>query len=175
MSKEVAYVPVSQVKENQVAAPTKIDTPSYPDRGVAYAGYSKTPLSGNQFILNPQTPWTFTQFITSFVGVQVHTLGYPDKGKTLYIKSLQIGTSISAVDANSHITLFDYPKGGVTPKTLFKMGLLRSEHINFTFDVPLKVEGYYDSSSIPSGLTLYVSSGAATLNTVVINMQGWIE
>lgn len=173
--KEVAYVPITQVKENQVNAPTKIEEPQYPDKGVSYAGYSKTTLSGNQFILNPQTPWFYVLVRPSFIGIESHPLPYPEAGKKLYISSMQINTSISAVDVNSYIEILSEAPGVGNYTTLFKTALLRSETTNFYFSVPLVVSDSYNPNITPTGLTINISSGAATLNVTSINLQGWIE
>lgn len=52
---DIAFKPLTPVKAQDVQAPTKIDTPDYPDKGTTYAGYSKTLYSGNTYQLNPQS------------------------------------------------------------------------------------------------------------------------
>lgn len=47
--KLVAYKPVSSTQN--VEAPSKIDTPQYPDQGVAFAGYSKKYIGNGQYKL----------------------------------------------------------------------------------------------------------------------------
>lgn len=65
MAKAVVYKTPSEVKEAIINAPKEIDKPDYPDRGISYAGFSKTLRSGNNYELNPQTQedlnfnWTF--------------------------------------------------------------------------------------------------------------------
>lgn len=55
MVKPIAYVGIGTQQNPNIQAPTKIDTPQYPDKYVDYAGYSKVSLSNNQFRLSPQT------------------------------------------------------------------------------------------------------------------------
>ncbi len=48
------YKPATQADDVIINAPKEIDKPEYPDKGVSYAGFSKTLLSGSNYQLNPQ-------------------------------------------------------------------------------------------------------------------------
>lgn len=136
---------------------------------MSYAGYSKTPLSNNQFRLNPQELKNITYELSALVGVTSNTMMYPSDGKTLFISSAQINTSITAADVNSYVEFVD--KSNIVWKT----AIMRSETNNFNFNPPLMFKEQYDSSITPSGFVIIVSSGAATINKITINLQGWIE
>lgn len=171
MAAPVAYVPINNSKIPDSQAPTKIDTPQYPDKGVSYAGYSKTPLSGNQFRLNPQEILNYTFSDTNKVNVLVsESCGFPENDKTLYITSMQIHTSVPAVTAGSYIQLSSYPK------VIYKQELVRSETVHIVFPTPLVCSAQYSSSVTPSGLELKYSTGAGgTINSISVNLQGWTE
>ena len=163
-----AYVPSDkgknppEIKDNQ--------TQPYPEEGTTYGAYSKSKIKPKE--LNYQAPVNFVLVRPSFSGIEIHSFNeFPPDGKKLYIRSMQINTSISAVDVNSYIKFYSSPSG----KIVFETALLRSETTNLFFDVPLIFEESAKAGVSPSGFTVKISSGAATLNVTSINMQGWTE
>ena len=140
----------------------------FPDSGIKYAGYAKI-RSGNGYKLLKQERFSDTYLAKNSIGVIGIVRGTPDIKHNLFITSMQVDTSITAVDVDSYVSLAD------ANKTIFKQGLVRSETAQYNFDPPLKVENTYNSSITPSGLTFYYSSGLATMNTISINLQGFYE
>lgn len=68
---DVVYKPISLDTTSIIDTPKEIDKPDYPDRGVSYAGYSKTPRSGNSYELNPQIEADIN-FNYSFNGIETN-------------------------------------------------------------------------------------------------------
>lgn len=64
------YKPATQANDVIINAPKEIDKPEYPDKGINYAGFSKTLLSGNNYQLNPQIPADIN-INYSFVGAEL--------------------------------------------------------------------------------------------------------
>lgn len=176
MAKPVAYVGIGTQQTPNIQAPTKIDTPQYPDKGVSYAGYSKTALSNNQYKLNPQEIINYTYSATNKVNVIVsQTIGYPENGKTFYVSSIQIHTSVPALTAGSYIEFNDY-LAGVSGNTVYRQELVRSETIHIAFPTPLVFKNSFITGSTPSGLELKYSTGVGgTINAISVNIQGWVE
>ena len=168
----VAYVPNEKVTKKE--AEQQITIPPYEDDGVKYQKNSKTLKGGNSYQTNPQTPFTCSYTTGQFTGTVVNYLGQPPLGKRLYIKSMQVNTSITAVDLNSTFRL--YCNGTGVSRILFEHALLRSEMVNFNFDTPLLVDiGIPAGGVIGWGAAAYISSGAATINQCSYNIQGWVE
>jgi hypothetical protein len=170
-----AYVPLNQGKFEQ--APKQIDEPQYPDQGVAFAGYSKKLLSGNDYKLYPQTRFSIVDESTSITNTTIQNTVHGDvtrdPTKKIYITSMQIAVSISAIVNDSYASLYDY---GVSGKLLWKTGLLRSGNIEVVFPVPLEISTPYQLGVSPNGLVLQYSTGTgATINKLVWSLQGWSE
>jgi len=167
---EAAFVPQEKITKADVQ---ETSVPPYEDKGVRYQGYSKTLKGGNYYTLNYQTPFSYTNKLASFSGTQFNSIGTPPKFQRLFIKSIQLNTSISAVDVNSYFRIVSSSGANVT--TLFETALLRSETTNFYFEPALIVNNEFNQNITPSGCGYVISSGAATLNCSAINIQGWTE
>lgn len=168
-NKSVAYVPYGNTKEIKELIEQKINSiPPYPDKAVKYAGYYKLPITNNDYQLKPQERFSYVLTRPAFVGIENHSIGVPLEGKTLFVSSIQLHTSISAVDANSYVELRD------TTEVKYRYSLIRSESQQITFNPPLEFKKP-STSSTPSGFVIELSSGAATLNVTSVNIQGFIE
>ncbi len=177
MVKPVAYVGIGTQQNPNIQAPTKIDTPQYPDKGVSYAGYSKIAMSGNQFQLNPQEIVNYHYDTGSKVAVEVIEVlnDVLPNGKTLYITSLQIYFSILNLVADSFIKLEYFSSAGYV--TIWGVNILRNgDGLVANFPTPLKFDNTKKLDSFATGLQLHYSTGAAnTINNISFNFQGWIE
>lgn len=169
--KSVVFTPLNTPPSgDQVNAPSKIEEPQYPDVGVAYAGYSKTPLSSNQFRLNPQTPWHLVLSGTALVGLTDYAIdGTPDlpADKDLYLTAIQLNTSIAAVDADTYVSIRYLV--GVNSTEIWKTQLIRSESRGYLLGTPLK---------LPKNRTeirVRLNASGTTINAFSICLQGWFE
>lgn len=169
------YKPTSNDIPVNIETPREIDKPDYPDIGVKYAGYSKTLISKNNYRLNPQTPWSYTQKTGTLAPgtTIINYLANPPEGKKLYITGLQMGCSVSAIDANTYFKI-DSTTG--TNVTLFQIALLRSEWASYTFNPPLVVDlGVRPNVVVGEGVAVTIASAGVTINQCSYNLQGWIE
>lgn len=171
-NKDVAFVPIAPVKPEQAQeAPTKIDTPQYPDAGVNYANYSKSVFSGNTYRLNKQEPMNFYYLAGPILGVSNYTTGFPKEGKKVYITSMQLTFDIVAENSDSYFSLIN---GSDSSNIKFYLRNLRNGVVQFTFPVPLIFDTAYTGSA-PSGLNIQISAGTSDINSCSINFQGWTE
>lgn len=136
----------------------------YPDVGVEYKGYAKI-FIGNGYKLLKQYPFSDSITDTNVTGTIYYSfLGNPPPvGQTLYVKSMQLNLSVSALDLGSHIRIRD---GGTSGNIVWQWLILRSDGLNFTFDVPLKWKESFVVELVPSGITV---------NSITLAIQGWFE
>lgn len=161
---DIAYVPLAPAPTSEVIAPTKIDIPTYPDKGVAFAGFSKTLLGQNSYKLNPQEPFDFNIDTVCAGGetgfnytISTHT------GKTHYVTDLFI---VAWPNSVNRITLSDPENGKVF---FYKLN-----------DNGAQLIGYYVHFSAPielknNRMRLGLSAAAAATDEYVINIYGWSE
>jgi len=164
-NKETVYVPTAPVSKEQAQAPTKIDTPDYPDKGVGFANYSKTLISGNNFKLNPQIPFDYNVTWTPAGGVTNVTLNLTQSNQNVhYLKKILI----SHYTINSMIiTLSDPLNGRVFLLFRYNNSAFSDRTINFDFDIPLKIE--------TNQIQVTLSAGAVLGDEFNINIYGYSE
>lgn len=166
----VAYVPTSS--DIPALAPQKIEEPSYPDVGTAYAGYSKALMSGNQFKLNPQTPvdWNITNTwgAGSTGGSFTGPSGVLQDGKDFYVTKIIIGNYNGGAVANiDTITL----SSGSSAKLVLRE-LQPSLTGNFLLDLDFLTPIKFDKGQ---GIGITYSNARAAGDFLVLNMYGWAE
>lgn len=164
MAKEVAYVPLIPLIDTEFIAPAKIDTPSYPDKGVAFANFSKTLLTQNSYKLNPQTPFDFNIDTVAAGGETSFTYNIsPNVGKEHYITDIFI---VAWPNAVNRLSLLDPEDGRVFfIKLNDNGGILFGYHIHFT--VPVKMKS--------NRVRLSLSAAATASDEYVLNIYGWSE
>lgn len=166
-----AFVPISKDLPtiSNSNAPSKIDTPNYPDKGVSFAGFSKTLISGNEFKLNPQDELDIN-LSGNFVG-----------GET------QASTNVFSITKDYYVTdaIIDNYRAGLVGQTYeisIKDGndavriLLRelhlcsssAAHLVLHFSVPIKF-------SKGNQCILSFSNARGAGDYILINFYGWLE
>ena len=171
---DVAYKPLGNPKPSDASYEPIKDISTYDDVGVSFKGFSKTKISEGNYKLNPQTRWTYYWKTGTFSTTTIsNDLETPPQGKSLFISSMQLSTSVTAIHEDDYVTLRDYPIVGDSV-IIWETGLLRSGKWQFTFNPPLRFDGPNFPGSTPSGTVLVVSC-ANTMNQMTVNMQGWTE
>lgn len=157
----VAYNPTS--KDIPVNAPQKIDEPSYPDAGTAYAGYSKTLQTGNQFRLNPQTTFDYNLNWTPGAGV---TSGWTyltsAQDKTHYVTSIVITPWPNSVNS---IEFREYQTGRRFYVQINDNFTIAPTAINF--GIPIKIQN--------GAIQFVLSAAAVASDQYAVNIYGWYE
>ena len=166
------YIKPSFIPDESLSKKELAIIPPYPDAGVDYAGYSKTQKGPAEFVLNPQTLYNDTVIQTALTGSSTSYMANPPEGKQLYIKSVQINCSVAAVDVNTYVQLID-SFNLTNQKILWQTQLLRSESVEVTFGVPLKVANSRFGGV--RGFMIKINAAATTINAISVNVQGWIE
>jgi len=157
----VAYVPITETPQNPIQAPTKIDVPNYPDKGTAYAGFSKTLISGNNYKLNPQTPFDSNVATIYAAGNTTSTITLvEDTTADCYITTIVIYANMAA----QTVCRLQDPANG----RIYWRGLLTNtvRPTQFTLSAPLKTS--YRAQFV-------MSTPAAGGEEVAINIYGWAE
>lgn len=157
----VAYVPTSS--DIPALAPQKIEEPSYPDIGTAYAGYSKSLMSGNQFKLNPQNTFDYNLNWTPGVGI-VSGWAYLTEAhdKSHYITSIVITPWPNSVNS---IEFREYE----TARRFYVQ-------INDNFTIPVTAINFGIPIKIQNGAVQFVlSAPAVASDQYAINIYGWYE
>lgn len=169
MAKNVVYTPVSLDSISNINAPKEIDKPDYPDKGIAYAGYSKTLISGNQFQLNPQIQadlnfnWTFAAGDTATAVTRIN-----QDTKDFYCTDIFINyKNNGAVVGISNLMYIRFASAG----QVYFVGCEPTAaywELSLHFDTPIK---------IPKGDRIYFTYDRARIAGEVIcgNMYGWEE
>lgn len=157
----VAYTPTSS--EIPTLAPQKIETPSYPDEGVAYAGYSKTLMAGNQYKLNPQVKFDYNLHWTPGAGT---TSGWSwlsnAQDKNHYISAIVITPWPNSVNS---IEFREYQTG----RRVYVQ-------INDNFTIPVTAVNFTIPIKIKNGAIQFVlSAPAVASDEYAINIYGWYE
>jgi hypothetical protein len=141
--------------------PQKIETPSYPDKGVAYAGYSKTYLAEGQYRLNPQRKLDISNYIIFPVAGNAFTNTTSVKASTeaYYITNMHLSFKATAED------IIEITYGGkILWIIVIPIGI--SNHV-LKLDVPVKIEG--------NVLRFGYYNGYAINDIAALNFYGWIE
>lgn len=153
------YVPYTSTPKPEI--PTE-QVPTYPDKGISYAGYSKTLVGQGRYQLNPQTPFDTNIISTPAAGTTLINFNLsPSTDKDHYITDLFF---IGLPSAFTTISLADYATGKIFFSTLNNMFTPNGFYVHFS--VPIKV-----SSRVL--LTLYAPSVAG--DQYVTNIYGWYE
>ena len=150
-----AYVPISSKFDKNTLNP---QVPPYPDKGVAYAKYSKTEIAKGEYKLIPQTPFDANIYGT-IAGVGASLYSFSETGDH-FITDIVISASVTSITRfvlviGRNICNFYAPAGTTT------------EHFRFTVPLPI-----YQSNS---AIVLYNTPNGAALDTVAINIYGWVE
>jgi len=169
MAKSVVYTPVSLDPISNINAPKEIDKPDYPDKGISYAGYSKTLISGNQYQLNPQEQKDFTFSNRWNAGDKTANCERESRyTKDFYCTKIilcELNTAalwastskISICDGNSIRVMIIEPNQSGIPWNL-----------SIDFDIPLKF-------TKGNTIKLIHSVGRAAGDEWVLNLYGWEE
>jgi hypothetical protein len=166
----VAYVPLAPAPQNDIQAPTKIDIPSYPDKGVAYAGFSKTIFSGNSYQLNPQSLVDFNSS-ANFLGGESGVSIAMDATKDFYCSKIVLMSWHPGASAN--IDTINVRSGSTDNKLiLHEMSVFTTagftNMVNLDFNVPLL---FQKGQSIVVNYSRARDAG----DKIVINLYGWLE
>jgi len=166
MASPIVYVPAIKTTEKVINAPTNIDKPDYPDIGVAYAGYSKTLLSGNQYRLNPQAPYDQTNIINYLGASTLTTITNLTGGKDLYCTKIimylfRVGGGIGG----SYVNIGD---GTVVRVSVMENPAVATEGFILDFPTPIKF-------SKDNNFLVAYSTARAAGDRLLINFIGWIE
>jgi hypothetical protein len=164
---EVAYVPLAPVEKSQVQAPEKIEEPQYPDKGVAYGGFSKTLFTGNQYRLSKQD-YIDSNVSSTFTGGETGVaITNPGGGtKDFYCSKIIITSQKAGAIANvDEISVRD---GLNNRRLLLRELTINNVLLDFDFVVPL-----FFSKNNP----IYVTYSAARVagDILAVNLYGWIE
>ena len=162
------YVPIAPANAKIIDAPIKIDIPSYPDKGTAYAGFSKSLFTGNQYRLNPQSPFDFNILWSPTASTSTTLLLSGDANSEHYITAIHI-SSWQNVTGNE-LTIVE----AITGRTIFKCVLDGSivgdngiKHIVINPIVPIKLK----DNRVTASVTSLVSAGSK----IIFNIYGWQE
>lgn len=169
MAKNIVYKPVSLDPISNINAPKEIDKPDYPDKGIAYAGYSKTLLSGNNYQLNPQIPadininWTFVGGELAFDLNRVN-----QETKDFYCTKVHITykNNGSAVALNDDIRIRAGSSGYIF--LVFAENSAAYWELDLEFNVPIFVPK-------GSGLRFSFTRARAANEFLCANFYGWEE
>lgn len=174
-NKEVVYKPLSDTsKIQEIATPTKIDTPDYPDLGVSFAGYSKTLISGTTYKLNPQQLKQislYSSFGGAFTSAVINKTELQEKD--FYVTDIYL--ALFSQYAGASLTSYVYIRDGVGGTRRVSV----SERINTAannfntyvlhFDNPLKFskENQY--------IEIAFQTARIAGDSISITLSGWIE
>lgn len=163
-SSPVAYVPLTKTTETVATAPTKIDTPDYPDVGVAYAGYSKKLSSGNTYRLSVQEPFEQQASFLWTASNTLLTLNVLNKtGKTIYLSKI---TASFFTDTNNHVTIYMY-NSGTDYKSIGVLACRATNTVSCIIDFP---------APIPvTKLQWGAAPVGAMTGRISLNFTGWYE
>jgi hypothetical protein len=163
----VAYVPLSSSIQTP-SAPTKIDTPDYPDAGTAYAGYSKTLISGNQYKLNPQNEDDRTHLITFAGGETSHNLTNPLLGsKDYYVRKILIyWRSNGLIIPEPYLTISD----GTMVRLVVVLEKQAGNSYVYDIDLPIPLKFSKDNY-----IRFTYSIGLQAGDRLIANFFGWNE
>jgi len=165
MAKEIAYVPISKVSPQNIEAPKKIDEPSYPDKGVSYAGYAKKFLGGGDYQLLKQYP--YLQVFSATWAASNNEIAFnvsPHEGKTLYISDVAITTfTTSTVGMDCRMSFQSYNGGFALGTVVMRGGQNNSITIHYSAPIPITFVSY---GIVPSAII----SGQAS-----VTVSGWYE
>jgi len=165
---DISYKPLIPVNIKDVQAPTKIDTPDYPDKGTTYAGYSKTLYSGNTYQLNPQTQEDLTYTVTCTGGETQHTLANPFlNDKNFYVTKilLYVYRAPGVRIGGQRIRIGD---SNIIRVTLMENVVLDYDAYDLNFDQAL----FFNKTN---NVVLDYSTSRTAGDVFVINLVGWTE
>jgi len=161
---QVVYKPLTKPDNKVVNAPTKIEEPSYPDKGTAYAGFSKKLMSQNTYRLDPQEQFDQNGISIFPAGTTTTSISITnDSSKNLYITRIIMFTLFGAIN---RVNIGDTSNGkiflaaGINTSTSWIMQ-------SFDFGIPIKI----NSNSI----TMQLNAGAVAGDTIILNTYGWAE
>lgn len=164
---DLAYVPTSSGNfAKEIIAPTKIDTPNYPDQGIAFAGFSKTLYSGNEYRLNPQSE-DDQSFLFHYVApTGLSTIPNPWGGKDFYCTKIILQTYVAgAMIAGDYVIVAD---GSVTRCAMFEDPLRPINTYNLDFNTPLKF-------TKGNNIQIVYTGDRAAGDYTILNLFGWTE
>jgi hypothetical protein len=143
----------------------KLNYDQYPNQGVRFAGYAKVANAGSYKLLKQtilKTGVSDSNITTTQTIIDINVPIFGNKNKVLYIRSLQLNLSVSAISVGSYFAIYDE----IGTKLVWKWRPLRSEGNNFYFDTPLKLSNDLIVVLEPSGITV---------NAFSYEIQGWFE
>lgn len=161
---EVAYVPLVETTQVIAEAPTKIDTPDYPDVGVAYANYSKKLQSGNNFRLSKQEPYERTTLFGWTAGAGILAVGPGNKeGKDIYITEITL-TCYS--DTACFFSVYDLNTAGdYNTLAIIVCGAGQTNSAYYHFASPILLKKLY----------IAVAPNVAVTGRLSTTITGWYE
>lgn len=166
-----AFIPISKDLPtiSNSNAPSKIDTPNYPDKGVAFAGFSKTLISGNEFKLNPQDEHDINMSGTLAGGETLLNTGVISATKDYYVTDMILDHYRVGVVGNTYeISIKD---GNDAVRVL-----LRELHFSDLMTLPLVL---HFSTPIKfskgNACVIQFSNAAGAGDYILINLYGWLE
>jgi len=165
-NKDVVYVPPSIISKTQIEAPTKIDTPQYPDAGVDFGGYSKTIYSGNTYRLNAQNV-TDINISHTFTGASfgLSILRANKDKKNFYCTKINISRyRAGAIVGSSFLSVYDGVSGRILMHSIEPTGAFWS--IDLDFKVPLRFD---------TDISVSTSTAFAINDSLCLNFYGWEE
>lgn len=157
--KPVAYVGIGTQETPNIQAPTKIDTPQYPDKGVSFAGFSKSALSNNQFKLNTQQENSIHVHIGPGIPAGTYNIDRANGTKNFIIQFVEIAYNMTA---NFRLDIDDRGSNGMT----FRLPL-NTSGVTFRQIVPKT----YISQIIDIILDTAVPAGGF----IAFSLYGWYE
>lgn len=168
MAKAVAYKAPS-ISGVVIEAPKEIDKPNYPDKGISYAGFSKSLYSGNEFKLNPQIEADINFFVTWLFGETNLDLNRVNQStKDFYLKRLYFNHHNNGAVTGSVCSITF--KAGAGGTTFLSMQENPATFATYDIEFPIPIK-------IPVGLPINISfSRARAANeSSGINFYGWEE
>lgn len=166
---ELAYKPISIDNVTNINAPKEIDKPDYPDKGVEYAGFSKTLLGGNDFQLNPQIEADINFFVTWLFGETGNDLNRVNQvTKDFYLKRLYFNHHNNGAVTGSVCSItFKSGSGGTIFLSLQENPATFATY-DIEFPVPIKIE---------KGSPVHIEFSRARVanESSGINLYGWEE
>lgn len=148
------YKPLGDVPKD-LDIHSKEPQPPYDDEGVSYKRYSKTPLGGSSYRLNPQEPYYYNHSAAMSTLFNIHTL---PAGKKFYLKKIVFSFRAAASSAYS-LGLYE----SASDQRFFISS--DNNYINIDFDVPIKFENQ----------VFAVWGGVTGTDIMSLSVFGWIE
>jgi hypothetical protein len=171
MVKNVVYKPVSLDPVTNINAPKEIDKPDYPDKGIAYAGYSKTNLGNSQYRLNPQNTFRSTG-TKMFIGGELTSDVSFNNEKTIYIKKITFSYHRAAAHAFGSpwiiLEVLENGSAGEDILVLLEPQPAGRHYFDYDFEIPIKIP-------INGGIRFYFSLARAASEYLYFNFYGWEE